>query len=201
LIDDQFGRILEALEETGQAEGTLVVFMSDHGEMLGDHGIYFKGPHFYDCAVRVPLVIRWPAGDVRQNIRAEGLVELLDLAPTFLDAAGLPIPDRMQGSSLLPVLRGESDSSSIRPHVYSEYYNAWTHKNAYGTMFRTETEKIIVYHGTEQGELYDLSADPDEFHNLWGDPSEKDRKLRLMKACFDASVLAMDPEPPRRGPF
>ena len=201
LIDDQFGCILEALEETGQAEGTLVVFMSDHGEMLGDHGIYFKGPHFYDCAVRVPLVIRWPSGDVRQNIRAEGLVELLDLAPTFLDAAGLPIPERMQGSSLLPVLRGETDSSSIRPHVYSEYYNAWTHKNAYGTMFRTETEKIIVYHGTEQGELYDLSADPDEFHNLWDDVSEKDRKLRLMKACFDASVLAMDPAPPRRGPF
>ncbi|HAW97157.1 MAG TPA: sulfatase, partial [Opitutae bacterium] len=60
LIDDQVGRILEALRETGQDRDTLVVFMSDHGEMLGDHGIYFKGPHFYDCQMRVPLVIRWP---------------------------------------------------------------------------------------------------------------------------------------------
>ncbi len=201
LIDDQFGRILAALEETGQAENTFVVFMSDHGEMLGDHGIYFKGPHFYDCATRVPLVVRWPEGSVRSNLRAGGLVELLDLAPTMLEAAGLEIPSRMQGNSLLPVLRGESDPSRIRERVYSEYYNSWTHKDAYGTMLRTETEKIVVYHGTDQGELYDLAADPDEFHNLWDVTEEKDRKLRLMKACFDASVLTMDPDPPRRGPF
>ena len=201
LIDDQFGRILAALEETGQAENTVVVFMSDHGEMLGDHGIYFKGPHFYDCAVRVPLVVRWPAGSVRAGLRVTGLVELLDLAPTFLEAAGEDVPDRMQGTSLLPVLRGEADSSSVRDFVFSEYYNAWTHKDAYGTMLRTETEKIVVYHGTEQGELYDLAVDPDEFHNLWDEPEEQARKLRLMKACFDASVLAMDPHPPRRGPF
>ncbi len=128
-------------------------------------------------------------------------VELLDLAPTMLEAAGLEVPSRMQGNSLLPVLRGESDPSRIRERVYSEYYNSWTHKDAYGTMLRTETEKIVVYHGTDQGELYDLAADPDEFHNLWDVTEEKDRKLRLMKACFDASVLSMDPDPPRRGPF
>jgi arylsulfatase A-like enzyme len=128
-------------------------------------------------------------------------VELLDLVPTMLDAANLEIPERVQGRSLLQVLRGEADASRIRPHVYSEYYNAWTHKHAYGTMFRTDAEKIIVYHGTDQGELYDLAADPDEFRNLWDVPGEESRKLRLMKACFDASVLAMDPEPPRRGPF
>ena len=201
LIDDGFGRILAALEESGQAENTFVVFMSDHGEMLGDHGIYFKGPHFYDCALRVPLVVRWPAGGVGENLRASGLVELLDLVPTMLEAANLEIPERVQGRSLLQVLRGEADASRIRPHVYSEYYNAWTHKHAYGTMFRTDAEKIIVYHGTDQGELYDLAAAPDEFRNLWDVPGEESRKLRLMKACFDASVLAMAPEPPRRGPF
>ena len=64
LIDDQVGRILQALEETGQAENTLVIFMSDHGEMLGDHGIYFKGPHFYDCQLRIPLIMRWPEGGI-----------------------------------------------------------------------------------------------------------------------------------------
>ena len=201
LIDEAFGRILDALEETGQSENTFVVFMSDHGEMLGDHGIYFKGPHFYDCALRVPLVVRWPGGGVIENLRAGGLVELLDLAPTMLDAAGLEVPERVQGRSLMQVLRGEADPSRIRSRVYSEYYNAWTHKHAYGTMLRTESEKIIVYHGTDQGELYDLKADPDEFRNLWSEPHEEQRKLRLMKECFDASVLAMDPEPPRLGPF
>ena len=201
LIDDGFGRILDALAESGQAENTFVIFMSDHGEMLGDHGIYFKGPHFYDSALRVPLVIRWPSGGLCEHLRATGLVELLDLVPTMLNAANLEVPECVQGRSLMQVLRGEADSSNIRPRIYSEYYNAWTHKLAYGTMFRSESEKIIVYHGTDQGELYDLTADPDEFRNLWSEPGEQDRKLRLMKACFDASVLAMDPEPPRLGPF
>ena len=88
LIDDQVGRILQALEESGQAENTLVIFMSDHGEMLGDHGIYFKGPHFYDCQLRIPLIMRWPKGGILADRKIEGLIELVDLAPTFLDAAG-----------------------------------------------------------------------------------------------------------------
>ncbi|MBT3539620.1 MAG: sulfatase-like hydrolase/transferase, partial [Opitutae bacterium] len=87
LIDDQVGRILQALEESGQADDTLVVFMSDHGEMLGDHGIYFKGPHFYDCQMRVPLIMRWPNGGIVENHRVDGFVELVDLMPTFLEAA------------------------------------------------------------------------------------------------------------------
>ena len=69
--------------------------MSDHGEMLGDHGIYFKGPHFYDCQLRIPLIMRWPAGGVLANRRVEGLIELVDLAPTFLDAANLEIPNQI----------------------------------------------------------------------------------------------------------
>ena len=68
-------------------------------------------------------------------------------------------------------------------------------------MLRTYDEKIIVYHGTDQGEMYDLKADPDEFENLWDDPRHTERKLRLMKGCFDASVFTMDPAPPRLGPF
>ncbi len=198
-IDHEVGRILQALEQTGQTEDTIVVFMSDHGEMLGDHGIYYKGPHFYEEAVRVPLILRWP-GRFQAGHRVSGLTELLDLAPTFLEAAGLEVPQRMQGRSLLPQLRGET-SQTERGFVLSEYYNAWTHPEAYGTMFRTETEKIVVYHGTDQGELYDLEADPDELTNLWDRPDEQERKLKLMKRCFDASVFSLDPHPPRLGNF
>ena len=201
LIDDQVGRILEALEASGQAEDTLVVFMSDHGEMLGDHGIYFKGPHFYDCQLRVPLVMRWPGGGIVQNRRIEGMIELIDLAPTFLDAAGLAIPQRVQGRSILPMLRGGEEIEYCRKQVYAEYYNSWTHNDAYGTMLRTDSEKIVVYHGTDQGEFYDLESDPEEFFNLWNNPGAEKRKNEMIARCFDASVFSMDPHPPRLGPF
>ena len=201
LIDDQIGRILTALEESNQAENTLVVFMSDHGEMLGDHGIYFKGPHFYDCQLRVPLIIRWPAGGVVKNRSIEGLVELVDLAPTFLDAANLEIPERIQGRSMLPMIQGGSENLGCREQVYSEYYNSWTHGNAYGTMLRTKEEKIVVYHGTGEGELYDLRKDPEEFFNLWDEPDAHNMKTQMLARCFDASVFTMDPHPPRMGPF
>ncbi len=198
-IDHEVGRILQALEESGQAENTIVIFMSDHGEMLGDHGIYFKGPHFYDEAVRVPLVMRWP-GKFAEGLQSDELVELLDLAPTFLEAAGIdPPPDRLQGKSLMPLLQGEKVKH--RDHVFSEYYNSWTHGDAYASMLRTRTEKLVVYHGTGQGEYYDLENDPDEFENRYDDPAYAEAVRSMMVKCFDASVFGMDPGPTREGPF
>jgi len=200
LIDKQVGRMVSALEETGQLEDTIVIFMSDHGEMLGDHGFYLKGPHFYDEAVRVPLIFSWK-DRMQADLRADGMTELIDIAPTLLEAAGINIPEYVQGRSLLPILLGQRSADQHRDYVFSEYYNAWTHKHAYGSMLRTLEEKIVVYHGTDQGEIYDLKNDPDEFENLWNDSSQTRRKTRLMKACFDASVFTMDPSPPRLGLF
>ena len=200
LIDHNVGRMLAVLQETGQRENTIVIFMSDHGEMLGDHGLYLKGPHFYDEAVRVPLVVCWP-GRFPAGRRSDALVELLDLPATLLEAVGLEVPQRMQSRSLLPVLSGTADPDTHRDAVYSEYYNAWTHQHSYGTMLRTQTEKIVVYHGVEDGELYDLEADPSEFHNLWNAPEKTAMKTRLLKRAFDASVFTMDPAPPRLGAF
>ncbi len=199
-IDDQVGRMLAALDETRQRDNTLVIFMSDHGELLGDHGLYLKGPHFYDECVRVPLVMRWP-GVFQAGLCTDALVELTDLAPTLLACAGLDPESQMQGRSLLPILTGAADPHHHRDHVFCEYYNAWSHPGAYGTMLRTRDEKIVTYHDSEPGELYDLTSDPDEFVNLWDDPAATDRKLRLLKECFDASVFTMDPCPPRRGEF
>ncbi len=200
LIDDRVGRIMQCLEETGQRENTIVIFMSDHGEMLGDHGIYFKGPHFYDEAIRVPLVISWPE-NFCSGLQIDGLTELVDLVPTLLEAANLEVLERVQGTSLVPHLTGIADPLQHKQHVYCEYYNSWTHSDAYGTMLRSNTEKIVVYHGTDQGEFYDLTTDPDEFVNLWNDPAAADRKLQMLRHCFDASVLNMDPLPVRRGAF
>jgi len=198
-IDHEVGRILDALDASGQSENTIVIFMSDHGEMLGDHGIYFKGPHFYDGAIRVPLIIRYP-DHFKANHRVDALVELVDLAPTLLEAAGVnPPPDRLQGQSLLPLLTGETNT--FRSEVFCEYYNSWTHGNAYATMLRTETHKLVRYHGTPEGEFYDLEADPDEFINLWNSPTQEAVKFNLLQRAFDASIFTMDPHPKRDGPF
>ena len=199
-IDHEVGRMLQVLEDTGQRENTIVIFMSDHGEMLGDHGLLLKGPHFYEEAVRVPLILRWP-GHFQVGLKADGLVELVDLVPTLLECAGLPIEPQIQGRSLLPVLKGEADASQIREFVYSEYLNAWTHPEAYATMLRTRNEKIVVYHGTELGELYDLASDPDEFENLWDYENHAKRKTRLLKMTCDAIAFTVDPLPKRLGPF
>ena len=200
LIDDQVGRMVAVLEESGQRENTIVIFMSDHGEMLGDHGFYLKGPHFYDEAVRVPLVMSWP-GRFQAGLRSDALVELTDLAPTLMDACGFPPEPQMQGRSFLRILTGDSDPLRHRDAVFCEYLNSWTHQRAYGSMLRTRSEKIVAHHGTEPGELYDLDSDPDEFVNLWDAPAHTDTKARLLKQLSDAIAFTADPLPKRRGPF
>jgi arylsulfatase A-like enzyme len=113
LIDVQIGRVLDALERSGQRDNTLVIFMSDHGEMLGDHGIYLKGPFFYEPAVRVPLIVSWP-GVVKAGVRSDALVELVDLAPTLLEACHLKSHPGMQARSLWPLLTGETSADYHR---------------------------------------------------------------------------------------
>ncbi|MEM7031855.1 MAG: sulfatase-like hydrolase/transferase [Chloroflexota bacterium] len=200
LIDDNVGRMLDALAQTGQRENTVVIFMSDHGETLGDHGLLLKGCRFYEGLVRVPLIIAWPE-QFRANIVRNALVELTDIAPTLLELAGLPVPDRMQGQSLLSHLNQVSTLDHHRDYVRCEYYRA-LNPNAsdrlngtYGTMIRDQRYKLVVYHGHDIGELYDLEADPGEFHNLWDDQGYIEVKLRLMKHSFDALALATDVGP------
>ncbi|MFC1716947.1 sulfatase [Candidatus Poribacteria bacterium] len=202
LIDDQVARILKALDETGQRDDTLVIFTSDHGEMLGDHGILLKGPYFYDCAIRVPLIMRWP-GQFPAGLQSDALVELMDLAPTVLEAGGLSPLDRMQARSLMPICTGQASPNEHKDQVYCEYYNAMPghDHSAHGTMIFDGRYKIAVYHGRDEGELYDLESDPNEFSNLWHSSEHKDLKFDLMKRCFDASIFTMDPYPPREGIF
>ena len=123
LIDDNVGRMLESLEGSGQRDNTIVIFMSDHGEMLGDHGLLMKGCRFYDGAVRVPLIISWP-GHFLGGSRRQALVELLDIAPTLLEAAGVRVPARMQGRSLHPLLAGAVAQDHHRDFARCEFYRA-----------------------------------------------------------------------------
>jgi arylsulfatase len=196
-IDEHVGRMLEALQRSGQRENTIVVFMSDHGDMVGEHGLMHKGSRFYEPLVRVPLVISWP-GHYRQGLVSDALVELTDLAPTFLAEAGLPAPATMQGRSLAPLLRGEAEPTVHRAFVRAEFYRALspvdrTHiKGTYATMYRDGRHKLCVYHGKEHGELYDLQSDPGEFDNLWEDDGCHDLRFDLLRRSFDALAFATD---------
>ncbi len=200
-IDAHVGLMLEALERTGQRQDTLVIFTSDHGEMLGDHGLYVKGPFLYDPAVRVPLIVSWP-GVVREGVVSPALVELADLAPTVLEAAGLDRLPGMQTRSLWPLLTGRQAADRFRDDVYCEYYNANPDETAiFLTMVRTDRHKIIVGHGRELGELYDLEEDPTETHNLWDDPAHAEVKMAMLKRACDRMAMTADPLPPRIGIF
>jgi len=200
LVDMAVGQLLEALARTGQRERTLIVFHSDHGEMLGDHGLLKKGCRFYEGLVRLPLIVSWP-GPFVQGVISDALVELIDIAPTLLEACGLPLPKRIQGRSLLPILMGAADPDHHREQVRCEYYRSlnpdvpkrrgqWT--GTYATMLRDERYKLVIYHGHEMGELFDLWEDPGEFDNLWHDPGHAAIRWQRMKKSFDALAFAVD---------
>ena len=195
-VDTEVGRMMKALEDSGQLDDTIVIFMSDHGEMLGDHGMYLKGPYFYDCLTRVPLIIRWPK-KFKQGIKVDAMVELLDLAPTLLESAGLPIPPGMQGHSLTPLLTGAT--TKHRDSVYIEYFdaNALYDPPPMASCVRTEKYKLSYYNNLSTGELYDLEKDPGEFHNLWNAPSQKDVQAQMMQRLVARMIETVDPLPER----
>ena len=192
LIDDQVGRVLTTLAATGLAENTVVLFTSDHGELLGDHGLLFKGPHHYDALLRVPAIMRWP-GVLPAGRVVDGLVELIDLPATILALAGVAPPPGMQGRSIVPLLMGETDQG--RESVLVERQDAYWNLDL--RTLRTRDRKLTVYAGESYGELYDLVADPGEIHNRWDDPAYAEDKQRLLHQLLSRVIEAADPLPER----
>ena len=192
-IDDQLTRILDTLEKTGQRENTVVIFTSDHGEALGDHGLFEKGCRFYEGLVRVPLIFVWPK-QFRAGLQSHALVELLDMTATIVELAGLDQPEYMQGQSLLPILTGEATPDDLRDFVRCEYFDALDPyftggSGVFATMYRNRGYKLSVYHGHQLGELYDLQRDPWEHDNLWDAADYRALRNELIHASFDAHVL------------
>jgi arylsulfatase len=193
LIDDQFARILSALDESGQRDNTVIIFTSDHGEALGDHGLMFKGCRFYEGLVRVPLIFSWPSM-FECGLTSDALVELLDMTSTLMELCGLECPNYMQGQSLMRILRGQADPSQLRTSVRSEYFDALDPEftggsGTFGTMYRTRSHKLCMYHDKKLGELYDLENDPWEFDDLWDSPDHQKLKHCLIREAFDAHVV------------
>jgi arylsulfatase A-like enzyme len=165
-VDDNVGRILRYLDATGLAENTIVVYASDQGFYLGEHG-WFDKRWMYEESLKTPLIVRWP-GVVEPGSVNSDMVSNLDFAETFLDVAGVAIPSDMQGRSLVPSLGGETPSD-WRTSFYYHYYEQGVHNVAPHEGVRTERHKLIHYYETDEWELFDLVTDPNEMRSVYGD--------------------------------
>jgi arylsulfatase A-like enzyme len=178
-MDDQIGRLLNYLEESGLAENTIVVYSSDQGFFLGENG-WFDKRWMYEESLRMPLIVRWP-GVVEPGSENTDLVQNLDFAQTFLDAAGVEAPGDMQGRSLVPLLKGKS-ASDWRDAVYYRYYEfpRWHHVYPHEGV-RTDRYKLIHYNTLDQWELFDLDKNPDELRSVYGDSGYANVQRRLKR--------------------
>ena len=170
-VDDNVGRLLDFLKESGLERNTLVVYTSDQGFFLGDHGLFDKR-FMYEDSLRMPLMVRWPAA-IPAGATTEAMALNLDFAPTFLEAAGLPVPVDMQGRSLVPVLRGPQPAGWRTSMYYRYYHDPGDHNTRAHQGVRTLTHKLIHYSTKDQWELFDLARDPQELHNLYGQPGQE----------------------------
>ncbi|MDH3222107.1 MAG: sulfatase-like hydrolase/transferase, partial [Gemmatimonadota bacterium] len=212
-VDESLGRILDALEAAGELDETLIVFSSDNGFFFGEHGLSLERRLPYEESIRNPLLIRYPPL-VQAGIRPEGLALSVDLAPTVLEAAGVPIPASVQGRSLVPLL-SNATPGDWRSSILVEFYTyespmPWLMDMDY-RMVRTDRYKYIHWtHHPDLDELYDLQDDPFEQRNLAADPGVQELRGELRTELGRLTLRAMglnglpegagdlDPEPPSR---
>ncbi len=171
-VDEGVGRVLDYLDKNGLADNTIVVYTSDQGFYMGEHG-WFDKRFMYEESFRTPLVIRYP-GVIKPGTTSDALVQNLDFAPTFLDFAGVEIPEEMQGESMRPLLSGESDQwRNAVYYTYYEYPSIHMVKRHYGVA--THRYKLIhFYYDIDEWELYDLETDPREMQNVYNDEAYAD---------------------------
>jgi arylsulfatase A-like enzyme len=199
-VDDGVGRVLDFLDRSRLARNTIVVYTSDQGFFLGDHGLFDKR-FMYEESLRMPFLVRWPAA-IKAGTRSDAMALNVDFAPTFLDAAGLRVPDEMQGRSLLPVLRGRPPADWRTSMYYRYYHDPGDHNTRAHYGVRTATHKLIYFWKKDQWELFDLVHDPFELHNLYGQPGQdglaaalKAELVRLKREVGDEDQLANEQLP------
>lgn len=203
-LDDHVGRVLKALRDNGLEDDTVVILTADHGEALGDHGMWGKGPYHYDSVVRVPFLVRWP-GRFQGGAEHEGVISLVDFAPTVLDIAGVPVPEgpvppsteapgappAWPGRSLVPVLTGEDSDTGTSALVEDD-------QDYLGFRMRTlvtQRYRLTAYSGQPYGELFDFQEDPSEFRNLWDEPDYRGLRDELRIELLDKLMETGSPLP------
>ena len=170
-VDDNIGRVLNYLDDTGLAKNTIVIYSSDQGWYLGDHGWYDKR-WMYEESLIMPFVVRWP-GVIEAGTTNRDLISNVDFAETFLDMAGCrdQIPGDMQGRSILPILKGQTPADWRKSFYYHYYEFPGAHSVAKHYGVRTERHKLIHYYRVGEWELFDLESDPEEMKSVYDDPA------------------------------
>lgn len=216
-IDDMVGRIIKELERLNIRENTLIVFISDHGDMLGDHWLWWKGSYHWKGSTNVPFFANWP-GKINKGKVVEGMVQQTDVLPTILDMAGLTNPPGVQGKSMAKILTDATtdtgyDFAYTEAIGTGEYHpNYFDSKGPKEGKLRNEREintytirnmewRMSYFSGKETGELYDLKKDPDEFNNLWDDPAYLEKRLQLFEKLMNRVANTRDPLPQRIRPY
>jgi len=193
LIDEQLGRLIDTLDARGYLDNCVVIFMSDHGDNLGEHGLSQKWS-MYDMVTRVPAIV-WAPARFAGGRRLHQLCQLFDFAPTILELAGLKPQADMEAESLLPALEGQEWTG--RDAVFCEQVGDVAMANTrLITMIRTERDKAVLFLGSADGQYFDLATDPREENNLWHDPKVQTRladlRDRLLHWRLDSTVHTMD---------
>ncbi|MFP4054682.1 MAG: sulfatase [Phycisphaerae bacterium] len=190
-MDAQIGRILDRLEELGQADNTIIVFTTDHGHFLGQHGLTAKAIHHYEDLLRVPFIVKWP-GHTPAAAVSDSIQNLVDLAPTFLAAAGLDVSGSMTGVDQRNAWAGGEPArewSVTENHHGNDVCHLRTYVN--------QRYKITVYKKWDDGELFDLQEDPGEVRNLWHDPDSRELKAALLLEFMQATLASEPVRMPR----
>jgi arylsulfatase A-like enzyme len=197
-VDACLGRVLETLTDLGYDDDTLVVLLSDHGELLGERAGAYTKYSLYDSAVRVPLIVRWP-GVSRPGLVSHAPVELVDLMPTWLAAAGVDVPPLLPGRSLRPILEGQDPATAgWRTATLSEQYTSVDVPGApRGQWALRERRYKLIERATGRSALYDLAEDPLEYDNRIDDPGLADVRDRL-RARLIRDVIARAEQFPAR---
>ena len=199
-VDDNVGRVLDYLDRNGLARNTIIIYTSDQGFFLGDHGMFDKR-FMYEESLRMPFLVRWPAV-IKAGTRAKAMGLNLDFAETFLDAAGLRAPNEMQGRSLVPLMRGRTPANWRTSMYYRYYHDPGDHNTRAHYGVRTATHKLIYFWKKDQWELFDLVNDPLEMNNIYGQPGQeqltatlKVELARLKREVRDDDQLANEQLP------
>jgi arylsulfatase A-like enzyme len=186
-VDDSVGKVLALLDKAGLARNTLVIYTSDQGFFLGDHGLFDKR-FMYEESIRMPFLIRWPAR-IKPGTKSDAMALNIDFAPTFLEAAGLAPPADMQGRSLVPLFDGRAPSAWRTSMYYRYYHDPGDHNTRAHYGVRTRTHKLIYFWKKDQWELFDLVKDPYELHNLYGE-----RGMESITASLKAELARLKHE-------
>ncbi len=182
MIDEKVGEILQALEAKGYLENAVVIFTSDHGDALGDHGHSQKWT-LYDIITKMPLIV-WAPGRFDGGRQVNALCSLMDIGPAILELAGITPPASMEAESLLPALQGEAWTG--RDAVFAEHSrDGILQTTDMMTMIRTQEWKLVHFLDEPFGQLFDLVNDPDEIHNLWDDPTHAAQKQHLVNRLLN----------------